>query len=209
MLTMQQALSEVKALSNTELQQRFSELASQSAELVVRMAAIVKTLEERGVSLEAVRETCGAYLNYLRRVASEQLSSAAVAKFLYKPMLMQCVSRLPVSDQEALATGRGVKLVERTASGTWTHRVLDPAMLNGEQLRLVFAVDHIRNEAEQIHKLQWEQTKNSRPGKEKIGNLKIDREKRGVWVGRTKTFISEADLVAALAELKRAATSAA
>ncbi len=168
-----------------------------TAEHLVELASYVYELERRGKDLSYLRL---AMIHHLRRIACGQLLPEVVVRFAGAPRLMSLISNLPLDDQKRMSDGEMLKLLVYTASGEKTHRMADPLAMTQSQARQVLAKDHIRTESEQSLILdQWIAKKRFNPP-DRIGELKIDKERGGVVVGRR--FIALTDLQAAVAVLR-------
>lgn len=194
---------QARALAEMTTEQLRGELA-RSLELtaahLVRLALIVRTLEDRGEDLAGLRIHM---LPYLRQIAYGQVLPEIVVRFAESPLLIRSISTLPIPDQRSIAEGRPVPMAIRKDDGSVDHRLVDPAYLRREQVAQVFARDRIRPIEEQIVLLEARGKPREPKPATKGGAVRPDRERGGIVVGRT--FVPLSDVVSALAELREAA----
>ena len=200
-LVPQQAiLAELAGLSTDQLKVELARVLRITAESLVRLALVVKTLEDRGEDLSDIRV---GLLPYLRLIAAGQLLPEVVVRFAGAPALIRVIGALPVQDQRRLAAGEPIPLYLRRGDGTVEHRLADPLAMTRDQVQQAFARDHIRDQAEQILVLESRLTrpaKTVRESDKRIGNIRVDRGRGGIVVRRT--LIPLADLLEAVAELR-------
>lgn len=192
-----QQLQSLELLSNEQLKEELAKQLELSAGHLLRLALIVQVLENRGEDLSELRI---GLIHHLRRIASGQVLPEVVVRFSGSPALLNIVSRLPLTEQQDLASGQPVRLVVPTPEGGYTHRLADPLLLTREQMTQVFAMDHRREDSEQILFLE---ARRLTPPKEKpkvIGKIKVDRKNKTLYVKRTALPVS--DVVEALADLR-------
>lgn len=162
---------------------------------LVRMAACVRVLEDRGEDLSDLR---GGLLGYVRQIAHGQTVPEAVVKFAGHRLLLSRVVALPLPEQRRLAEGGTVLLVVRREDG-WDLRQARPVDLTGEQVHQVFATDHLRGEAEQKLLLESQAARPVRKLPAQQGKVRPDPERAGLIVN--KTFVPQSEVLAALAAL--------
>lgn len=189
-------LGELQALSSDELRRQLTLSLKITAEQLVRMAAIVRVLEERGDDLSEFR---GALPGYLRKIAYGQMLAEVVVRFADSPQLIQRVSQLPIPDQRRLADGESIEMAVLTEAGT-DKRMVDPLALRGPLLTQVFAPDHIRPLHEQVLILEARRAAPQPVKKQAKSRVRSDRELGGVFVGRG--FASQEEILDALADLQ-------
>jgi hypothetical protein len=154
----------------------------------VEQALIVDILLERGETerTEAIRkQTRGPMLTWMRRIADGTYCAEAICKF-YRPAdmsLLRRILKLPADDQVRLAVGGTVELVVPDGHGGRTHRNALPEEMTPEQIKQVFAGDHIRTKAEQNLYLDNESREAAMPVSERIGPGRIDKVQKCVFVG--------------------------
>lgn len=190
---------QIAAMPTERLRQELTRGLQITAHNLLRLAMIVKALEDRGEDLSDLRV---GMLAHLRRIAYGQTTAEVVVRFSGFPSLIGIIANLPMPDQQRLGAGEPVKLLVRGSNGP-EHRLVDPLALSREQARQVFARDHIRDESEQIVWLESprnQPTKESRPRYRELGRHRVDIERQGLVVNRT--FVPLEVLVQALAELR-------
>ena len=160
-------------------------------------ATIVSIMEKRGIDLSDMKL---ALLPYLRKIASNQVMPEVIIRFVGVPSLLNVIGNLPMPDQEKLAAGEPVPLMVVGPEGR-AIRMADPLLMSMTQRTQAFARDRIRDEAEQALFLDSKLLKASTPIPERIGKLKIDKERGGVMVGRQ--FIPLDDLARAVSVLRK------
>jgi hypothetical protein len=183
-------------ISTDALKQELAEGLRLTAGHLRRMACIVAELETRGVDLTDLKI---GLLGYLRRIAAGQVLPEVVVRFAEHPLLIQRIATLPLPDQERLANGEHVQLAVVGPDGTIAHRMADPCSLVGKQVNQVFSVGAIRTVSSQVLLLE---ARRAEPPKQREVRRRVssDRERGGITVGRA--FASQADVLAALAELR-------
>lgn len=115
------------------------------ADKCLEVARIIKALEDRGEDLSDVRKMVGWAFHVLRRMATGQVSPRAFQVFAGCKALLEAVSNLKAEDQEKLARGEKVPLVNSAG----TCHLVDPLGLSRSEIQQVFAPDHIRTAEEQ------------------------------------------------------------
>ena len=195
---LEQLTAEIEAFTTQQLRVELARGLQLTAQHFVRLALIVKVLESRGEDLSSLK--VGSLLHHLRRIACGQMLPELLVRFAATPLLIAKVGCLPITDQQQIAAGQGVRLLVYSPTGEATHRMADPIAMSGEQVKQAFDSDHIRNEAEQSLWLDERRTR-SRTAPDRVGELRIDRVLGGAYLG--KKFIPQADLVAAVAALRR------
>lgn len=170
-----------------------------TAESMMRLAWIVRILEDRGEDLSGLRLPL---INHLRRIAHGQVLPELVVRFAAQPGLLNRVALLPIPDQQRLAAGESVRLVvlRETPDGrrVTDHRMVDPSKLTQEQIWQVFGQDRIRSEAEQVLYLE---DRVMRPATTPTprGRVRPDPARGELVVNRS--FVPKAEIVEALARL--------
>lgn len=182
-------LARMAGMDTAELKLELTASLNLTASHLMRLAIIVRTLEERGEDLSDLRI---GLLNYLRRIAYGQVLPEIIVRFAEYPSLVQRISHLPIPEQQRLSQGDPVAVAE----GDGDHRLIDPLLLTSEQVRLVFAKDRLRAVPEQAAMLR-ESPRKRRPVKH--GRIKTDKTRGGIVVQRT--FLPVGDVLAALADL--------
>lgn len=189
-------LTELASLTSEQLREQLTVSLNVTAQQLLRMAAIVRILEERGEDLTEFR---GALPSYLRRIAYGQMLAEVVVRFADSQSLVKRISQLPLPDQRRLAAGEPVEVAVLTEHGT-DKRLVDPMSLRGPLLAQVFAADHIRPLPEQVIILEARRLSPPKPARPKRSHVRGDRELGGIFVGRA--FARQEEVLDALAQLK-------
>ena len=190
--------AQLKDIPSPKLKAMLADQLRLTAEHLLRLAWIVRVLEERGEDLSDLKL---GLLPYLRQIAFGQVLPEVVVRFASSPMLLGRVAALPEPDQRRLASGEAVKLVVSGPDGQgFTHRLLDPAKMTRDQITVVFAKDHVRSESEQVALLEDRRTRPVQAGRVRYGKARPDRVRGGLVVHRT--FVSQADVLQALGGLR-------
>lgn len=175
---------ELSSLSTEQLKNQLVESLAVTAAQLVRSAAIVLLLEERGEDVEALKI---GMLQYLRKIALAQLLPAVVVRFASKQAILDKITNLPLTEQKRLAEGEPIRLLVYDANGRQTHLMADPLKMGRDQMRQAFGKDYIRDEAEQLLFLAERREKTlrrARPEVEVVGKAKVDRVLKRVRVGQ-------------------------
>ncbi len=170
---------------------------------VLATAAVFSRLLELGVDIEEIRLLGSDEYHFYKRVADGLIVPGVLERFGNSKVLLKRVSALDPKTQQMLADGGRIKFVEITPSGETTHRMVDPLIhLKKSQLAdQVFDGDKIRNEEEQIAYLAQRRVATTTAKTESIGELRLDYERGGAYVG--KYFVPQHDLVEAVRLLKK------
>lgn len=174
---------ELSSLSTEQLKSKLAESLAVTAAQLVRSAAIVLLLEERGEDVEALKI---GMLQYLRKIALGQLLPAVVVRFASKQAALDCIVKLTLTDQKRLAEGEPVILLVYDTNGRQDYVKADPLTMTRDQMKQAFGKDYIRNEAEQLLILAERREKRlrrARPEVEIVGKAKVDRVAKRVRVG--------------------------
>jgi hypothetical protein len=187
----------LSAMGTDQLRKELSRAIELTARNLMRLALIVRALEERGEDLSDLKL---GLLSYLRQIAYGSVLPEVVVRFAESPSLVKAIAALPAPDQARLAAGESVPLV--VARGEHGHDVrrADPLRMTAAQVRQVFGQGRLRDEAEQILVLEGEPARVARGRtKAKIGSITVDRRNGGLVIGRE--FVAAAQVVEALAIL--------
>lgn len=157
---------------------------------VIKLAAIVRRLEECGCEIEVDFSL----LPYIRKVAYEQVVPELIVSLQGDQQLLSKAASLPIPEQRMIAENKPLKVMEIGGD----HRKVPPLSMTRREIRQVFGRDKIRSDAEQIGWLRDEQTKAAVHQKVQSEVL-VDQKKKGIVVNGT--FVSAADLAHYLAEL--------
>jgi hypothetical protein len=186
-------LDDLGRLSTEDLRRELARSLRMTAESLVRLALIVRSLESRGEDLSGLKI---GMLPYLRQIAYGQVLPEVVVRYAEQPMLVRAISALPFPDQEHLTTGGKVALAVRREDGTLDHRLVDPLHMNRHQVAQVFTRGRIRPPEEQIVRLESLPRPRQKTATESIDSIVIDRSRGGLVIGRR--FYSAATMVEAL-----------
>lgn len=189
-------LDRLQALDTESLKQELAKSLQVTARELLRLAWIIRTLEDRGEDLSGLRIPL---LQHLRRIAYGQCLPETVVRFAAFPMLLQRVASLPLPEQQRLAEGGAVTLVVRREDNTFDLRQADPLKLTRDQIVQVFGPDRVRDQAEQILILEDRAGRPVRRLPAQQGIVRPDPERRGILVNRT--FVPHAEVLTALAGL--------
>jgi hypothetical protein len=188
-------LSRLRALESDALRRELADSLAGTAHHLLRLAAIVRILEERGEDLTELRI---GMLGHLRRIAYGQVLPETVVRFAEYPLLLQRVGQLPIPEQRRLADGESITIAVRREDGTFDHREADPLAMTPQQIHQVFSRGSIRGLGQQILTLE------DRPARAKAAAVKsdcrADRERGGIVVGRK--FVPLAEALAAIADTR-------
>jgi hypothetical protein len=168
-------------------------------ESFLKLARIVRRLEELGYDLSDIRI---AIHPWIRKLAYDQLRPQVIVRFLGKPRLFAKIAALAIPDQERLADGGTMKVMELNGD----HRNCDPLDLLPEQISQVFGPEGLRTDAEQIAYLRKLEAKHARPPSPDIF---VDRKHGGILVrieGGAEKFIPVAELLRYASELSEIKT---
>lgn len=189
---------ELHELSTVELRDQLAGQLQLTADHLLRLALIIRELEDRGEDLSNFRL---GLMPYLRQIAYGQVAPEIVVRYAGFPSLIQRVSRFPMPDQVRIASGEPVPLVVLRGEKTDVRQV-DPLHLTREQLHQVFAQDHIRSVSEQAVIAEQRLLEPPKPVRTKRSRVKADPERSGIRIGRAFGALEE--VLAALAQLSEA-----
>ena len=125
-----------------ELRALLVEALSISLEKIFIMAGVIRRLDELGDDLSDLELP---WLSELRKVGDGQILPGVIMLLRGKPSLLQKVAALPLRDQKLIASGEPLKVLLPGGD----HCMVLPANMNGNEIRQMFAADHIRGDAEQ------------------------------------------------------------
>lgn len=190
-LAFKKELDEIRESNDTEwLLKKLKDCLRITVDHVVRLAVIVRRLEECGVEISVDFSL----LPYIRRVAYEQVVPELIVTLQGDQQLLEKASSLPIPDQRAIASNKPIKVMEIGGD----HRTVPPLSMTRREIRQVFGRGKIRSDAEQIGWLRDEQNKvliHQQPQPD----ITIDKKKHGIVVNGI--FLSATDLAHYLSEL--------
>lgn len=169
-------LGELAALPSEELRRRLAQALSLTAESLVEMACIIRTLEDRG---EDLGELKFGVLGILRKIAHGQLWPELVAKYMNNAVLLRYATTLPIPDQQRIATGEPLRLLILNPDGTTDARHVEPHKLSTRDMPQVFANDHIRDEGEQVTYLR---ARRPAAKMQETDGIKVDGKRKGLVI---------------------------
>jgi hypothetical protein len=185
--------AELFKMGRDELRKALAESLARTAAELIRLAWIVRLLEERGEDLEDLKLDL---LPHLRLIAHGQLSPELVVRYGQSPAVMRAARGLPMPDQERLARGERLPLAVLRPDGSLDHQLADPAFLTPAQARRVFAPGRIRSLEEQAILLRDAPPPRPTRRPRAVGRMRVTPVGDGIIVAGQ--FIPKADLVAAL-----------
>lgn len=190
-------LTEFRAMTPEQRLEHFNRRFGLAADQLFELAVDVEAMRMEGDELPSTVEQLA---DDLSRIANLQMLPEVFTIFgRGRPALYRAVKSLPIADQERLCHGQRIEFAFRQPGGSWDKQMLSPLEMNASQIIQVFACGHIRNEREQKLWLQAREKPKPRQSDPRIGNLEVDRDRRGVKCGRH--FIPLADLKAAVKAL--------
>lgn len=163
-----------------------------TVEQVVKMAAIIRRLDELGVEITIPIGP----LPFLRRIAYGQMMPELFVNLQGDTTLLERVSTLPRPDQERVSQNKPFKVMSIDND----HRMVPPLSMTRQEIKQVFGIGKVRDDAEQVGILR-EQIQKSRIKQMDIPTeaVKVNKRRGGVEVG--KLFIPRKELARYLAEL--------
>lgn len=166
---------------------------------IIRMAVIIRQLDEQGVEIDGV-DVPKRLLAQLRKVAWGQLLPGILVNLRGDPLLISRSACLPIPDQERVLNDEPMPVYVDGGD----HRMVPPSKMTKAEIQQVFAKDHIRDATEQIGELaaMREKAVVKRLSDERASSgVKIDRKRNGIQVG--EAFLSATQLALFLAELSK------
>lgn len=160
---------------------------------IVRMAAIVRRLEELGIEITIDL----AALPYLRLIAYGSLSPELFIALDGNMSLLRKAAELPAPDQERIARNEPIKVMELRDDGRApTFRMIPPLSLSAKQVSQVFGHRRLRDDAEQVTYLRERQPQQLTAASQSLIDEpahKISAKRKGVVVTRP-TFLSAIEI---------------
>lgn len=143
-------------LSAKELVREFCQAATDVAEGLVRMAAIVRVAEEKGIDIQ---EMVGfsVELDLLRWIGQEKLLPGVASRHFTNMPLLRKAKDYSKADQLKLERDDPIKVAEVAEDGSTTDRAVRPSEMGAAQKKLAFGESAIRSlpEQEKVLKLQY------------------------------------------------------
>ena len=187
-------------MDDDQLEQALASELRATTEHFIRLASIVRVLEDRGRDLSNIRL---GMMTYIRKIAYGQVVPDLVAQYQDKPLVLDRLAQLPPPEQARIASGGTVKVMVVEGSGT-TFRMVSPRDMSADEIRQVFDRGRIRTEAEQVSLIR------SRPTFQQVRipvGVKLDLRRKGIIVSGDDLFIplkQLSEIVAQLLSSKRA-----
>jgi hypothetical protein len=179
---LEEQLDHLSRLSTDDLRRELVRSLKMTADSLVKLALIVRSLEQRGEDLSSLKI---GMMPYLRQIAYGQILPEVVVRYAEQPMLVRAISSLPFPDQEHLSTGGKVEMAVRRDDGTLDHRLVDPLHLGRDQIHQVFTRGRIRSPEEQLVMLEAKPRLVAKmAATETIEGIKVDHKRRGLIIGR-------------------------
>lgn len=192
---MTQLATQPDALSAATDAHLLAELASglkQTADGLRRLAVVFAELERRGHDLGEFRAGVG---RVLPLIASGRLAAEAVVAFAGRPAVWRTLLQLPLAEQQALAAGREVEIIDPSDPDRTVRVPL--SRVPAAALAVVVGEGRIRSAAEQRESLRPRQARADEPAPERRYRPVFDRNAGVVVVGKMRVRL--ADLLACLA----------
>lgn len=164
---------------------------------VVRMAEIVRLLEERGEDLSDLRI---GLIGYLRRIAYGQVLPEIIVRYHGLGTLLSRAAAMPIPDQERLIRDDRVVVADIAPDGSVSHRMVPPTSLSFEQINQVFGRDQMRSLEDQVLYLR-DRASRRRIEQRSGDGVVLNQRRHGIEVNGY--FISCADLADYLARLTK------
>lgn len=139
-------MKQMQAYDAPRLREELAKAFRVTVEQIVRMAAIIRLLEDRGENLDDIKSSM---LGNLRRVAYGQILPDVMVRFQSVPLLLNRVSMLPIPDQQRLLSDEPIKVMI-LENGKTDHRLVRPLKMSKSEIQQVFAGEHLRDDGEQV-----------------------------------------------------------
>lgn len=183
-------LVEFRALDTAELKRLLASAIDTTASTLLRLAAIVRVLEERGEDLSDLRF---GLKTYLRQIAYGHLLPGVVVRFAEYPALMQRVGRLPLEQQRSIADGEPVPVLVGDDV-----KPIDPLRMTYDQVLQVFGERGLRDEREQREAIEDRRARQRSRISGRKYHVRVDRNRRRIVIGKSAVPIEA--VLTALAE---------
>lgn len=181
-----------------KLTEMLHETLSITINSVVRLAAIVKRLEELGAEVSLASPI----LPYIRRIAHGQILPELFVSLQGDQALLDKAATLAIPDQRRFAENKPLKVMALGGN----HRMVPAQLLTRREIRQVFGRGKLRTDTEQIGWLNDDAIKKLPSAH--ASEVVLDKRRGGILVNGT--FVSATDLAHYLSELttRRATASA-
>jgi hypothetical protein len=191
--------AETAGLGEAELRTKLKSELEVCTRSLIRVAVLVRRLEEAGADLSDIRSQ--SFLALLRRIAYGQLLPEIAERWLDSRDVLRRVASLPIPEQRKVAADKPMPVVVRDGD-QMTHRLLRPSTMDQRQAAQVFAGDHIRDEAEQRTWLERRQeTQERQTGRPNESGVRLDVKARCLRVTGQNVIITASQLSEYLSRL--------
>jgi hypothetical protein len=181
-----------KSTDSEELLRELKESLQITVNHVIKLAAIVRRLEDLGVSVSFDFS----WLPFIRRIAYGQLHPKLFVSLQGDHTFLNQVASLPIPDQVKVAENEPFRVMQIGGD----HRLVSPLSMTRIERKQVFAQGRIRSDGEQIG---WLLERDSQPKHVQDSTaseaIVVDRKRSGIVV--SGKFISATDLAHYLTEL--------
>tara|TARA_R110000868_G_scaffold366198_1_gene629117 strand:- start:214 stop:834 length:621 start_codon:yes stop_codon:yes gene_type:complete len=161
-----------------------------TVDAIRRLGAIVRRLEELKFDFSELRIP---NMDYFRKIGHGRMLPEVFVSLAGKPNLLRKVSNVMIQEQQHIVDGKPVKVMLRGGD----FMLAAPSDMTFDQIRQVFAADHIRNDSEQA---AWLIDRDQKVTPTATASpVMLDRKRHGIVVG--DTFISATDLAGYLGSL--------
>jgi hypothetical protein len=194
--------NDLDSLSPTERRERLKSAFTMSVNGILKAAEVIASMGRCGDDLSDLG--ISQWLTFLRRVGSGELLPEVLTRYMIGPSqhLLSKVSRLIIGDQKTVVSAKPIKVVEHDGKG-YTSRLILAENMSPEQIRQVFATDHIRDEPEQVTWLEREKKKRIRV-RDVVHGVRIDAERQvAIFTRGEKTEAQLREIASELALARR------
>ena len=196
----------VRGMDTAVLLPELDDQMDQIKQRLIRCAAIVRVVEERGDESRFLRcGNCGfvfrPIVHWLRKIAYGQVLPDIVAMYHAKASILSRISALSVPEQRRIAEDKPLAVVELSEAGP-THRLVHPSRMEAVEAQQVFARDHIRDQGEQV---SWLKSRLDRkvPDGLRDGGIVIDSRRGCILVSGDKVVLTAKKLLYYAGELQK------
>lgn len=179
--------SELEKYSKAELLEWIFGRLGIGTQAFVEAARGIMIFEKQGHDMSPLRKRLGKTLDHLRLVGEGRLHPEILVKFWGRTELISRIAKLLGQDQQKIVDGEPILLLQYV-EGQRTESLHDPLYLVGDEVRQVFAGNHLASLEEQAAYLRAKARKeNSRllPKPEVIEedgvSLRVDHDEDCVW----------------------------
>ncbi len=183
---------EVRAMTPAQRREELGMGFRLIAERLVRMAAVLRIMEELGEQFDPKELP---YLSELRRIAYGQLLPEAFCRFVEREHVLRAVGKLTIPEQKRLASGAHVELLVVMPNGSFDELRPDPLDLTPAQVRQVFDGDRIRDITAQRPILHQQIAGRHVKTPDRLGDWKIDKELQKASIGNRSFPLAELEAV--------------